>query len=302
MEIVRNLKIIPNLSLALGFFDGLHLGHQKVIGNAVDFARQNCTKSAVVTFSNHPFCYLQGVKAPKYILTNSDKYKMLETLGVDYVVELDFEEIKTLSARDYLENILVKYFSPKFITSGLQHHFGSCRSGNADLLTKFQSKFGYEYVPVSELFLDGVKISSTSIRNFIGNAEIEHAEKMLGRKFSITGIVRQGKQKGRTIGFPTANILYPEGIIQPPHGVYDVDVLINAKKYRGISNFGTCPTITNGEVTTFETHILDFEADLYGKEIRVKFNKKIRDEKKFENIDELKHQIQLDIDGLSDSE
>lgn len=298
MEIVRNLKIIPNLSLALGFFDGLHLGHQKVIGNAVNFARQNGTKSAVVTFSNHPFCYLQGVKAPKYILTNSDKYKMLETLGVDYVVELDFEEIKMLSAIEYLENILVKYFSPKFITSGLHHHFGSCRSGNSDLLTNMQSRFGYKYVPVPELVLDGVKISSTSIRNFIGNAEIEQAEKMLGRKFSISGVVRQGKQKGRTIGFPTANIFYPNGIIQPPHGVYDVAVLINSKKYRGISNFGTCPTITNGEVTTFETHILDFDADLYGEKIRVEFNKKIREEIKFNNIDDLKHQIQLDIKGL----
>lgn len=298
MEIVRELKFIPNLSLALGFFDGLHLGHQAVIGNAVSYARQNGTKSAVVTFSNHPFCYLRGVKAPKYILTNSDKYKMLEKLGVDYVVELEFDEIKSLTAQDYVENVLVKYFSPKFITSGLHHHFGSCRSGNSELLTKLQSKYDYEYKPVHEILQNGVKISSTSIRNFIENGEIEFAENMLGRKFSIIGDVQHGKQKGRTIGFPTANIFYPDGIIQPPHGVYDVNVLINDKKYRGISNFGTCPTVTMGEVTTFETHLLYFDADLYGKEIRVEFNKKIRDEKKFSSIEELKHQIQLDIDGL----
>lgn len=298
MEIVRELKIIPNLSLALGFFDGLHLGHQAVIGNAVSFARQNGIKSAVVTFSNHPFCYLRGGKAPKYILTNSDKYKMLEKLGVDYVVELEFDEIKSLTAQDYVENVLVKYFSPQFITSGLHHHFGSCRSGNSELLTKLKSRYDYEYKPVHEILQNGVKISSTSIRNFIENGEIKLAENMLGRKFSIFGEVQHGKQKGRIIGFPTANIFYPDGIIQPPHGVYDVNVLINDKKYRGISNFGTCPTVTMGEVITFETHLLDFNADLYGKEIRVEFNKKIRDEKNFSSIEELKHQIQLDIDGL----
>lgn len=298
MEIVRELKIIPNLSLALGFFDGLHLGHQAVIGNAVSFARQNGTKSAVVTFSNHPFCYLRGVKAPKYILTNSDKYQMLEKLGVDYVVELEFDEIKSLTAQDYVENVLVKYFSPKFITSGLHHHFGSCRSGNSELLTKLKSRYDYEYKPVHEILQNGVKISSTSIRNFIENGEIKLAENMLGRKFSIFGEVQHGKQKGRIIGFPTANIFYPDGIIQPPHGVYDVNVLINDKNYRGISNFGTCPTVTMGEVITFETHLLDFNADLYGKEIRVEFNKKIRDEKNFSSIEELKYQIQLDIDGL----
>ena len=298
MEIVRELKIIPNLSLALGFFDGLHLGHQAVIGNAVSFARQNGTKSAVVTFSKHPFCYLRGVKAPKYILTNSDKYQMLEKLGVDYVVELEFDEIKSLTAQDYVENVLVKYFSPQFITSGLHHHFGSCRSGNSELLTKLKSRYDYEYKPVHEILQNGVKISSTSIRNFIENGEIKLAENMLGRKFSIFGEVQHGKQKGRIIGFPTANIFYPDGIIQPPHGVYDVNVLINDKKYRGISNFGTCPTVTMGEVITFETHLLDFNADLYGKEIRVEFNKKIRDEKNFSSIEELKHQIQLDIDGL----
>lgn len=298
MEVVRNLKVIPNLSIALGFFDGLHLGHQRVIGNAVNFARENNLKSAVVTFSNHPFCYLKKVDAPKYILTNSDKYKMLEILGVDYAIELNFDEIKSLSARDYIENVLVQYFSPKFITSGLHHHFGENRSGNADLLSMLQGKYGYVYKSVPELVLNNEKISSTAIRNYISSGNIQHAEEMLGRKFSISGVVQTGEQKGRTIGFPTANIIYPDGIIQPPYGVYDVNAWVDNEKYRGISNFGICPTIKNECITTFETHILGFSKNIYGKNIKIEFNRKLRDEKKFDDVNQLKLQISKDIESL----
>lgn len=299
MEIIKEFKEIPHLSLALGFFDGLHSGHREVIGSAVNFALKTGNKSAVVTFGNHPYCYLQGVNAPKYILTKSDKYSLLENFKVDYVIELDFEKIRELSAEDYIKEVLVKCFSPVAISTGFSHCLGRNRSGNLNLLTDLQSKYNYKYFAIPEKTINGTKISSTEIRNLIKLGRVEAVEDMLGRKFSISGTVQRGKGKGHCIGFPTANIPYPLEIIQPPRGVYDVNVILpDGASLRGIANYGTCPTITDGSITSFETHILNFDADLYGKDIRIEFNRKIRDEVKFEDVEQLKLQISTDINSL----
>ena len=299
MEIIRELKTIPNLSLVLGFFDGLHLGHQAVIGCAVDYAQEKGCKSAVVTFRHHPFCYLQGVQAPKYILTSDDKYRLLESLGVDYVIELDFEKVKDLSAEEYVRDVLVKYFSPIAISTGFSHYFGKNKSGNVNLLTEWQKKYNYAYFATPAINLYGVKISSTAIRNYIKEGSVDLVKSLLGRKFSIEGTVQKGKGKGHKFGFPTANIFYPLEIIQPPRGVYDVNVILqNGSRQRGIANYGICPTVTDSGITTFEVHILNFDENLYGQDIKIEFNRKIRDEIKFENIDQLKLQIAIDISSL----
>lgn len=299
MEIIRELKTIPNLSVALGFFDGLHLGHQAVICCAVNFAQEKNCSAAVVTFKHHPFCYLQGMKAPKYILTTAEKYRLMEGMGVDYVVELDFDKIKDLTAEEYVRDILVKYFSPSAISTGFSHYFGKNKSGNVNLLTEWQSKYNYSYFATPAKMLYGVKISSTAIRKYIQEGNVDLAEALLGRKFAIEGTVQKGKRKGHKLGFPTANIFYPLEIIQPPRGVYDVNVILeNGSRHRGVANYGVCPTVTDSGITTFEVHILNFDDNLYGKDIKIEFNRKIRDEIKFENLDQLKFQITLDINSL----
>ncbi len=298
MEIIRELKNIPNLSLALGFFDGVHLGHKEVISCAVEFAKAENCQSAVVTFREHPYCYFKG-ESPKYILTLEDKYKYIEYLGIDYVIELDFAQICHMSPSEYLEDVLIKYFYPKAISTGFNHHFGVDKSGDVMFLSDNQSNHDYVYFATPPQSVFGDVISSTSIRQFIKTGVVDMASSMLGRKFAVSGTVIKGKETGRALGYPTANIIYPLDIIEPPYGVYDVDVeLDDGSMYRGLANFGTSPTVSNDGIAVLETHILDFNGNIYDRDIKVHFTKMIRPEIKFASVDELKTQIEFDIQSL----
>lgn len=289
MQIFTQLDKKPNLSLALGFFDGVHLGHKSVIESAVNYAKQNGNKSAVITFSDHPCCYFWGV-CPKYILTRKEREQKIAELGVDYLYELDFESISGLTAQDYLKDVLVNHFTPNSISTGWNHNFGCKKSGNVKFLHENSKKFGYEYFELPPQKLDGEIISSTTIRKLLSEGKLEKANKMLGHKFSITGTVVKGNQIGRTIGFNTANLVYPPELIELPYGVYSVETSFGA----GIANFGIRPTV-NGSHAVLEVHILNFDKDIYGKNITVYFNKMIRQEKKFSSLEDLKKQIQQDI-------
>lgn len=289
MEIFNELNEKPNLSLALGYFDGVHSGHKAVIQNAVNYAKQNNNKSAVITFSDHPYCYLRGV-CPKYILTRDQRRKKIQELGIDYMYELDFEQIYSLTAQDYLKNILIKYFQPTAISTGWNHSFGSKKSGNIEYLAQNSKNFGYKYFAISPKELDSEIISSTTIRKLLTDGAIKEANDMLGYKFTISGNIIKGNQIGRTIGFKTANITYPPELIELPYGVYSVETNFGC----GIANFGIRPTIQGSEAI-LEVHILNFNKDIYGENITVKFNKMIRAEKKFSSLDELKKQIKQDI-------
>lgn len=298
MEIIRELKQIPNLSLALGFFDGVHIGHQAVISCAVEFARAENCKSAVVTFREHPYCFFKG-ESPKYILTLEDKYKYIEELGIDYIIELDFASICHMTPIQYLEDVLVKYFYPKAISTGFNHRFGVDKSGDVKFLSDNQDKSDYVYFATPPQSIFGDVISSTAIRQFIKSGIVDMADSMLGRKFSVSGSVIKGRELGRTIGYPTANIIYPLDIIEPPYGVYDVDVeLDDGSMHRGLANFGVSPTVSNDGICILEAHLLNFDGDLYDRDIRVHFGKMIRPEIKFASLDELKTQIEFDIQSL----
>ena len=292
MEIFKNLTHNPNLSLALGFFDGVHLGHKTVIESAVDFARKNGNKSTVITFAEHPCKILRGIQ-PEYILTKLEREKAIEALGVDYLYELDFMSISNLTADDYLKDVLVKYFSPKSISTGWNHSFGCKKSGNVEFLRENQEKYGYKYFELPPKMLDDEIISSTCIRNYLAKGEIEHANKMLGREFEISGEVIKGQQIGRTIGFRTANIKYPTELVELPHGVYAVKTNFG----KGIANYGSRPTV-NGSGTLLEVHILNFNQDIYGQKLDVKFEKMLRPERKFASLKELKQQITTDIQSI----
>ncbi len=298
MEIIRELRQIPNLSLALGFFDGVHVGHQSVISCAVNFAKEAGTKSAVVTFQEHPYCFFKG-ESPKYILTLQDKYKYMEELGVDYVFELDFAAVCRMTPEEYLNDVLVRYFNPKAISTGFNHKFGVDKSGDVMFLSDCQMKYDYLYFATPPQSIFGDVISSTAIRQFIKSGVVDMATSMLGRKFSVSGTVIKGREIGRTIGYPTANIIYPLDIVEPPYGVYDVDVTLDdGSVHRGLANFGVSPTISNEDIAILEVYLLDFDGDLYDREIKVSFSKMIRPEIKFDNLDELKTQIDFDVQSL----
>lgn len=298
MQIFTELNKNPELSLALGYFDGVHNGHQKVIRSAVEFARQNGNKSAVITFKDHPCCFFRGV-CPKYILTRADRLKHIEALGIDYVYILDFDaRLCMLSAEDYLKNILIDNFSPKSISTGFNHYFGSKKSGGVDLLTKMQNIYGYEYFEIPPQKAGDDTISSTAIREALSKGQIQNANEMLGYNFTIKGEVVKGQQLGRKIGFRTANLVYPCELIDLPFGVYSVNVRYGELIYKGISNFGIRPTVSNSKQCSLETHILDFDKDIYGEEISVEFLKMIRAERKFASLSELKAQIGEDISNI----
>lgn len=294
MQIFDRINKNKNLAIALGYFDGVHLGHQAVIMSAVNYANQNNLKSAVITFKDHPCCYFYGV-CPKYILSRVDRQKQLEALGIDYLYELDFnEELCSLSAHEYLENILIKNFSPISISTGFNHYFGANKSGNADLLKKSAKDYNYKYFEIQPQKINDEIISSTEIRKLLHSGDISKANKMIGRNFVISGKIIHGQKLGRTIGFKTANIDYPSEIVDIPYGVYEVRTQFG----RGIANFGVRPTVSNVKKTILETHILNFDKNIYGEVLHIEFIKMIRSEQKFTSMDALKNQIILDIKSI----
>ena len=294
MQVFGELNENKGLSIALGYFDGVHLGHQAVIKSAVDFAKANHLKSAVITFKDHPCCYFYGV-CPKYILSREERQKRIADLGVDYLYELDFDEkLCALNAEQYLSQVLFKYFEPKSISTGFNHCFGAKKSGNVEFLRKNQAKYGYKYFEITPQYYNDEIISSTLIRSLLQNGKIELANSMLGNSFEIFGKVVEGQKIGRTLGFRTANIEYPVELVDIPFGVYEVQTQFG----KGIANFGIRPTISKVDKAVLETHILNFDNDIYGEILEIKFIRMIRREQKFLSIDELKNQIKMDIEAI----
>lgn len=297
MEILNKLKSNENLAIALGFFDGVHLGHKAVINAAVDYAKKNNIKSAVVTFRQSPYVALNNVK-PNYIITLEEKIKAIKKLGVDYLYLSDFtEDLAKQTASDYLKN-LVDDLHPKMIATGFNHYFGYNKSGGVDYLRLMQQEYEYEFKEINPIKLNEDVISSTAIRKALSNGDIPKANSMLGYIFYVKNEVIKGRQIGRTIGFKTANLKMPEKMINIPDGVYAVEVEVLGKKHMGIANFGSNPTVTDDSQKLLEVHIIGFNQDIYGELVKVSFLVKIRNEKKFQSLTELKTQIEKDIECL----
>lgn len=284
-----------NLALALGFFDGVHLGHQEVIKSAVDFAKKNGAKSAVITFKEHPQVVLRGV-APSYISTKDKKYSKFEALGVDYCYELDFADVCQLSGEDYIENFLIKNFSPISISTGFNHYFGFGKSGTTRLLSEKSQEFGYEYFMLEPVVIGKETVSSSLIRRNLQIGDLVNAKNLLGEYFSVSGIVQKGASLARKIGYKTANVFYPDNVLQLPFGVYKVLVEFQGQKRVGIANFGVKPTFENlVKKPLLEIHLLDFDSEIYGETLQVNFIEFIREERKFASAEELIKQIELDL-------
>lgn len=287
--------MIDSSCVALGFFDGVHLGHQGVLKDAISRAKQLGIPSVAVTFKNHPRSIIDK-NHPLLITTLDEKIKIIEEIGIENLVVLDFDEhLLKLTGEDYIK-LLVSSLHPKSITIGSNHHFGSNGSGNQKLLNDLSQKYNYTPSVIDIIEWDEHIISSSAIRKLIIAGEIEKANTLLYKPFTITGIVQHGAKRGRVIGFPTANVVPPDNLVTPLSGSYKAVVQIDGTKYNSVVNIGLRPTYGDLITKLIEAHLFDFNEDIYGKEIEVIFIKKIRDEKKFANQDELIEQIKKDCE------
>ena len=270
---------------ALGVFDGVHLGHQALLKACAELAKQENCAAGAVTFDTHPDGLISG-KAPTLLCTVEDRKKLIESYGIDQVLILPFDEnLRTQPWQDFL-HMLVKKGAAGFVC-GDDFRFGYKGTGNAALLADFCKEQGIPCAIVPEQTVDGVRISSTYIRACIEEGRMEEAVRFLGHPYCITGTVIPGRQLGRTIGIPTANIQIPDGLVIPKFGVYACKV----DNHMAVTNVGTRPTV-NGHHVTVEPWILDFEGDLYGRELQLHFYKFLRPEQKFGSLEELKAEIE----------
>lgn len=282
---------------ATGFFDGVHKGHRKVLDTLCNIARSEGKRSAVVTFWPHPRSVLQQ-NADNLRLLNSldEKRELIKRAGVDDFFVLPFsKEFSLLSSREFVADYLRDRFGVSTLIIGYDHRMGhSSTETQADFMN-MSAEEGVKVVRVSEFVEDDLTVSSTKIRNYLVAGELAKANEFLGYNYSLKGVVVSGKKLGRKIGFPTANLaLYEPLKVIPGGGVYGVRVEMLGKEYKGVCNIGTRPTVNSTEERTIETHILDFNEDIYGLDMRVEFFFKIRDEVKFASLEELASQIEKD--------
>lgn len=281
--------------MAFGFFDGVHIGHQAVIKSAVNYAKKNGCKSAIITFQDHPCCFFYHVK-PKYLIRKHDKIKFFEDLGVDYLYFLKFDEyLAMMDASEYLKDVIIKNFAPSAISTGFNYFFGAKKSGDVNYLKKMQEELNYKYFETPPVLYDSEIVSSTRIREDLTLGNVELVNSMLGYEYFLEETVIEGEKLGGELGFKTANLVYPDNLVEIGRGVYKVRAEYNGKSFDAIANYGIRPTIGNKETPILEVHILNFDKNIYGEKIKVTFLKKIRDEKKFHSLDELKEQIRQDI-------
>ena len=279
--------------VALGSFDGLHSGHLSLVNKIIELANENKGRSIVYTFKNHPRTLIKGATPPKLLMDNESKEEILEALGVDLIYFEEFnEEYMKLTPEGFIKYLCEK-FKVKGIVVGFNYRFGYKNVGNIEMLKELSTKYGYELYVMEPCNYEDEVISSTRIRNELLSGNVDKAMKMLNRPYCIKGKVVHGKKLGRAIGFPTANLDYSKEALIPKKGVYYTNVQWQGKIYKGITSVGNNPTV-NGDKLTIETYILDFNNDLYGHNIKVYFIKKIRDEKKFNSIDDLVIQLKKD--------
>ena len=280
---------------AIGIFDGVHRGHQYLIKKMLATARRLKALPLVITFFPHPAHVLRPDVKLGYLTSLEDRFRLLKDLGVAACVVVPFNRhFAKIHPQKFIKDILVKKLGVKAIFVGNDFRFGKDRSGDNILFAKLAVEYGYEIHAVPGLKQGREVISSTRIRQLMVTGKLNEAAKLLGRKVSISGVVIKGSERGKSLGFPTANIAY-EADILPPKGVYIVQVLLGKKKYSALANIGTRPSFEKQiSKLHLEVYILDFSKNIYGKRLEVEFIKKIRNEKKFTSPQELIHQIQKD--------
>lgn len=281
-------------AIALGNFDGVHIGHQKLIKEMVENSKKFGLKSSVLLFNNHTKTVLEG-KGPKLITSLKQKYDLIESLGVDIIYTMTFNEnIMKLSPEEFVNGILIEKLNCKAVVVGTDYRFGHKASGNADLLRELGIRFNFLVNIVSPMYVDNEIVSSTKIRELITKGDLDMVKILLGRDYSLCGKVIHGKKMGTKLGFPTANIELLENYIVPKKGVYNTRTIIDNNKYLSATSVGYNPTF-NEDILKIESHIIDFNENIYDKIVEIVFIKYLRDEFKFDTLDLLVEQMNKDI-------
>jgi riboflavin kinase/FMN adenylyltransferase len=289
-----NANILRPTVLTLGVFDGLHLGHQRIMERVVERAKAVNAVPTAITFDPHPRSVLHPESAPPLLQTLDQRLANLDFLGIAQAIVVKFDrEFASQPADDFLRNIVHDRLQAREVYLGQGFAFGKDRGGNIDLLRKMGSELGFVADEVEEVQLRGRRISSSVIRGLLAEGKVNVARRMLGRPYGVEGVIIRGNRRGHTIGFPTAN-LKPKNRVIPRYGVYATATLVDGVWRTSITNIGVRPTFENETEPSIETYIFDFDEDIYGDAIRVRFLHRIRDERKFSGIDELKVQIARD--------
>ena len=292
---LSNYKPTNKSVLTLGTFDGVHLGHLRLLKKIVDDSKKERLESIVLTFFPHPRMVLQNDSELKLLNTIEEKAELLENSGIDNLIVHPFDqEFSRLSAEEFVKEILVEKLNIKKIVIGYDHRFGRNRTATIEDLIEFGKTYDFEVEQISAEEINDVTISSTKIRNSLKNGDIKQANKFLGYNYTLSGIVVSGKKIGRTIGFPTANLKINEDYkLIPKDGVYIVSSVINNTTVYGMMNIGKNPTFSENE-NSLEVYFFNLNKDLYGLSLTISFIDRIRDEIKFKSIEELKNQIETD--------
>ena len=286
-----------NSVLTVGTFDGIHLGHKKIIADLIRIKNEKNLRSVIVTFEPHPQIILRNKNSTIRLLsTTEEKLQEFEKLGIDLVYILNFtKEFSEIHAEDFYRDYLIGRVGLTDIVFGYDHNFGKNREGNYDTLKDFSAKYGIDVHKVDEFKINGYKVNSTTVREFLTAGEVEKAVNILGHYYYLTGKVVYGDRRGSSIGFPTANVrTLSEYKLVPKNGVYFVSAEVKGKKYFGMMNIGKRPTIAEQNEIFLEVNIFGFNEDIYGETIKIDFIKYLRDEKKFNSLDELIIQLNKD--------
>lgn len=283
-------KIANRTAVALGNFDGMHVGHMAVLKAAKGFESNGLTPLALL-FDEHSLKAITGT-APPMLMTADERNRIIAENGLK-IKTIVFNEIKDLSPQDFVEKILVGRFGARAVCCGYNYRFGKNASGNAQTMKEICDRLGLECRIAGEVDVDSRAASSTEIRKFIESGEIEKANKMLGHPFGFCTRVIDGDKRGRTLGFPTINQELPDGLVLPKFGVYQADVTVDGEHYKGVANIGRRPTVGSEKVLS-ETYIIDFHKNIYGEYVDIRPVRFIRPERKFSSFDELAKQIKSD--------
>lgn len=285
---IQNIKTIKNPVLTLGMYDGVHIGHQTIINQLNNIASTIDGESVLLTFDPHPRMVLQPNCDLKFIYTLKEKEEALAKLGLDCLIIHPFtKEFSQLTSLEFVRDLLVNQIKIHTLVIGYDHHFGKNREGNFEQLEILSKEFGFNLVQIEAVNCNDLAVSSTKIRQALHEGNIDYVNTALGHPYPLTGKVVHGDKIGRTLGFPTANLKVDNLKIIPSHGVYSVHVFVNNQRYLGLLSIGIRATVTNSQELRVEVNILNFNQDIYGQTVRLEFLDKIRDEKKFNGLDEL---------------
>jgi len=295
---IQSVVVERESAVCIGNFDGLHLGHQALICELKKIAEQKNLATTLVLFEPQPLEFFAPEKAPARLLSLPEKLTVLQSLNIDTVVVLSFDAVlASMSAEVFVHDILLKALKMKHILVGENFRFGAKRQGDVDLLRQMSQVSGFDVTVQKIIALGDQRISSTEVRKALANSDFDKAEKLLGRRYCMSGTVVQGNQMGRKLGFPTANIM-PDRLHCPVSGILVTQVHgLTKMPLKGAASLGIRPTV-NGKAEVLEVYLLDFDQNIYGKEIRVEFLKKLRDEKYYETLEALTKQIEIDVKNV----